>query len=605
MPEPPSAEETLTPAEIEKKFAEIEQMPGGFYKDKATPLMRLAKAAEKLGNAEQAEQLKTEAAAFLLTPRGQGFPGYFQPAFGYADGSTSPSRDYFTPARLAWLAKRAQETSGIAHAAHLADVCWDLAPKKDPATARIAISKYRECADNYWRAGQGLEFGDAIKRAVQLAATLGDASQLSEITADVVARFDELDGRKEYRYCLDLADALEKATKVPPGEDAQKRVLEVLDHGASYYRESHPKKEDSFGPVHGPNEHFIRSFAERSLALAKAWKRKDVTAEATKLAQAQSYEREAEMAANELARLVFLQDAEKLYGELGRTADQDRLRVAMGQAGKRAESEFKEARAEVQIPHAEIKAYIEPLIGGSLAESLANLSSASHFIPSLDSSKKSATEGQKQFPLQAIIPKLVLKDGHIVGGADTEAESLDLAVVRDFVLGINIGGVFRSHLIEKLIREQGLSTEGLLEHFRKWGHCKGKHIEFLGIGFAHYFKGDYVSAIHVLVPQFEDLLRSFLEAAGQPISDPQRGKFFILDSLLNNRVFVKAAGDDLITWYRLSLSDPSGMNLRNDVAHGLSSPETMTKEIAELVIHLILSLTRFKLEDKSRTGNIE
>lgn len=597
MPETPSTEETLTPAEIGKKFAEIEQMPGGFYKDKATPLMRLAKAADQLGNTERAEQLRTEAAAFLLTPRGQGFSGYFQPAFVYADDSTSPPRDYFTPDRLAWLAKRAQETSGTAHAAHLADVCWDLAPKKDPAMARLAISKYRECADGYWRAGKGLEFGDAIKRAVQLAAILGDASQLSEITADIVARFDELDGRKEYRYCLDLADALEKATKAPPAEDAQKRVLEVLDHGASYYRETHPKKEDSFGPVHGPNEHFSRSFAERSLALAKAWKRKDVTAEATKLAQAQSYEREAERAANELARLVFLQDAEKLYGELGRTADQDRLRVAMGQAGKRAESEFKEARGEVQIPHAEIKAYIEPLIGGSLAGSLENLSAAPHFIPSLDSSKKSAAEGKRQFPLQAIMPKLILKDGHIVGGGATDEELLDLAVTRDFVLGIKIGGVFRSHLIERLIKEQGLSTDGLLAHFRKWGHCKDKHIEFLGIGFAHYFKGDHISAIHVLVPQFEDILRGFLERAGQPISDPQRGKFFILDSLLKNPTLVKVAGEDLITWYRLSLSDPSGINLRNDVAHGLSSPESMTKETAELVIHLLLSFTRFKFED--------
>ncbi len=271
----------------------------------------------------------------------------------------------------------------------------------------------------------------------------------------------------------------------------------------------------------------------------------------------------------------------------------------MGQAGKRAESEFKEARGEVQIPHAEIKAYIEPLIGGSLAESLENLSAAPHFIPSLDSSKKSATDGKRLFPLQAIIPKLILKDGHIVGGASTEDGLLDLAAVRDFVLGIKIGGVFRTHLVERLTQEQGLSTDGILAHFRKWGHCKDKHFEFLGIGLAHYFKGDYVSAIHVLVPQFEDILRGFLERAGQPISDPRRGKFLVLDSILTNPVLVEVAGEDLITWYRLSLSDPAGINLRNDVAHGLSSPEVMTKETAELVIHLLLSLTRFNLDDKN------
>jgi len=589
-------EKELTAAEIEQKHLELEKMPGGFYRDRGGPLMALVKAAEKLGDKDRAEQLRAEAAAFYLTPRGKTFPGYFQPAVVYTNGATSPPADFFTEDRLKWLAKRAQEATSPAYAAHLADVCWDFAAKKDPALARLASDKYIACAELYWKAGSGTDFGDAIKRAAELAATLRDNARMAAITAFILARLSDLDGRKEYRYCFDLADALEKVQLAPPAEADQVRVLEILSNGAAYYQQEHPMKDGSFGPVSAPNERFSRSFCERRLALAKAWKRKDVTAEATKLEKAQSYEREAAKAPNALAKLIFLQDAEKLYGELGKAADLARIRVAMGESGKAAEAEFKPARGEIQIPHAEIEEYIKPLIGANLAESLMNLSTAPHFIPDLDSSKKSAAEGKEKFPFQAIIPKVILKDGHVVGSASTEEELFELAVVRDFVIGIKMGGVFRSHLFERLRKEQGLSKDGLLVHFRGWGYCKEKHLEFLSAGLAHYFKDDFTAAIHVLVPQFEDMLRGFLEKAGQPIGDPQRGKFLLLDSLLKNEVLVQVAGENLITWYRLSLSDSDGINLRNEVAHGLSNPRAMTRETTELVIHLLLSLTRFNAE---------
>lgn len=587
----------MTADEIEKKYAELELKPGGFRNDRTKPLMELAKAAEKLGKADQADHLKTEAAAFYLTPRGKTFPGYFQPAIVYVDGSTSPARDYFTVERLAWMAKRARETASCVHGAHLADVCWDFALKKDPELARLAFDKYLECANQYWAAGAGLDFGEALKRAAELASSIKDAVRLARLNPIIRARAEDLDKRKEFRYCLDLADALENSRQTPPNDEEQLLILKILNNGATYYREAHPKRDGSFGPTNAPNEHMSRSFTDAQLRLSKAWKRTEITAETAKLELAQSYEREAEKAGNHLARLVFLRDAEKLYGELGKAAEQSRTRVAMAKAGKGAESEMKLFRGEFQIPHAEIDEYIKPLIGASLSVSLSQLAAAPHFIPDLNETKESAAKRKKEFPFQAIVPRVILKDGHLVGSASSEEELLATTTVRDFVMGIKIGGVFRSRLFERLTKEQGLSKDGLLVPFREWGYCKEKHLEFLGVGFDHYLKGDYVSSIHVLIPQFEDVLRGFLERSGQPISDPQRGKFIILDSLLKDPVLALAAGENLITWYKLSLSDPAGMNLRNDVAHGLSSPEVMTKETAELVIHILLSMTSFELEE--------
>lgn len=595
--------DNLTPEEIDQKYAEIEAIPGGFYHDKSTPRIKFAEALEKTGQQELAAQLRVEAGAFFLTSRGDAFPGYFQPTFVYTNGATSPSRDYFTPERLVLLAKRAKETSSPSCAAHYADVCWDLSSPKDPEMARLASDKYLESARQYWAARKGLDFGEAINRAVQLAASIKDSTRLAGLISEIISRLQDLERRQEYRYALDLADALADTKDLFPSDKEQKTIVEILNNGAAYYQKAHPKVEHSFGPVAGPNEHFVRSFVERKSALLRLWGDKSVAPDALKLEEAQSYDREAENAPNYLARLVFLRDAEKLYGELGRADDVSRIRVAMVKAGKLAESEMKEIRSEIKIDHAKIDEYISPIIGPTLADSLNRLSTTFRFIPDLETSRDSVSESQKEHPLQTFIPKVIVKDGHLVGSPSSREELFEDSVLRDYVMGIHVSGVFRGRLLERLAKEQGLTKDVLLEHFCTWGYCKEKHLRFLGIGVEHYFKGDNASAIHVLVPQFEDILRWLLEQAGQPVSDPRRGKFLLLDSLLKNELFQATAGKTLIDWYRLSLSAPTGLNLRNDVAHGLSSPEKMTREMVELVIHLLLSLTRFTLKESSEADD--
>lgn len=597
--------DNLTPEEINRKYEEIEAIPGGFYHDKSTPRIKFAEALEKNGKQELAAQLRVEAGAFFLTSRGDAFPGYFQPTFVYTNGATSPSIEYFTQERLALLAKRAKETNSPSCAAHYADVCWDLSSPKDPEMARFASDKYLESARQYWVMKKGLDFGEAINRAVQLAASIKDPARLAGLIAEIVSRLEDLEKRQEYRYALDMADALADAKGSIPSDKDQKRILEILTNGAAYYQNSHTKTEHSFGPVEGPNEHFVRSFVERKSVLLRLWGEKSITSEALKLEQAQSYEREAKNAPNELARLVFLRDAEKLYGELGKANDVSRIRVAMVKVGKLAESEMTEISSEVKIEHSKIDEYIAPIIGDTLPESLRRLAATSRFLPDLETSKDSVAERQKEHPLQTFIPKVIMKDGHLVGSPSSREELFEDSVFRDYVMGILISGVFRGRLLERLTKEQGFSKDALLDHFRSWGYCKEKHLHFLEIGFEHYFKGDNTSAIHVLVPQFEDILRWLLEQAGQPVSDPRRGKFLLLDSLLKNDLFQSTGEKNLIDWYRLSLSAPEGLNLRNDVAHGLSSPDKMTKEMVELIIHLLLSLTRFALSavgDKGADG---
>jgi hypothetical protein len=121
-------------------------------------------------------------------------------------------------------------------------------------------------------------------------------------------------------------------------------------------------------------------------------------------------------------------------------------------------------------------------------------------------------------------------------------------------------------------------TLGLLEH-----------------GFERYLAGDHVSALHVLVPRFEAMVRDLLNATGRPTADPSSGGAMTLGTLLSDPVLREAAGEELAHYYELTLISPGlGLNLRNGLAHGTLPLVSMHEGNTELVLHLLLTLTRFE-----------
>lgn len=51
-------------------------------------------------------------------------------------------------------------------------------------------------------------------------------------------------------------------------------------------------------------------------------------------------------------------------------------------------------------------------------------------------------------------------------------------------------------------------------------------------------------------------------------------------------------GEGMVEYLRCVLADRAGLNLRNDLAHGILDPETCTGTNARLVLHILLALSR-------------
>ncbi|MFO0615258.1 MAG: DUF4209 domain-containing protein [Polyangiaceae bacterium] len=131
--------------------------------------------------------------------------------------------------------------------------------------------------------------------------------------------------------------------------------------------------------------------------------------------------------------------------------------------------------------------------------------------------------------------------------------------------------------------EHGITTRDMLALVERSAFVPpGRRISFAR-GLALGFQGEFGLAAHVLMPQFENALREFLERRGAVVSKlPPSG---IQDEVDLNKVLTLQDAVDLLgedEHFELStlLVERAGVNLRNELAHGLFDDGTRSAMLA-------------------------
>lgn len=128
-------------------------------------------------------------------------------------------------------------------------------------------------------------------------------------------------------------------------------------------------------------------------------------------------------------------------------------------------------------------------------------------------------------------------------------------------------------------------------------------------GFDAYFQEDYLVACHLLIPQFESVIRNVCAATGgeilRPKSNPEEGnEYKSLEGLLDQECVKKALGEDIITYYKVLFTDSNAGNWRNLVSHGLLAANSFNAEMADRVFHAFLILSMIKPIEKGDGNDI-
>lgn len=88
------------------------------------------------------------------------------------------------------------------------------------------------------------------------------------------------------------------------------------------------------------------------------------------------------------------------------------------------------------------------------------------------------------------------------------------------------------------------------------------------------YDGDYITALHILAPQMESLVRYQLKQSGEQtthIDTESIEEEIGLNSLVNNPKMKEIFGEDLTFEIKALFCDSIGLNFRNEIAHGLIS----------------------------------
>lgn len=78
----------------------------------------------------------------------------------------------------------------------------------------------------------------------------------------------------------------------------------------------------------------------------------------------------------------------------------------------------------------------------------------------------------------------------------------------------------------------------------------------------------------------------------------------MLQDVLNTLFQVEGIDKDFLKFIEIFLCDIRGDNYRNDVAHGLLPVEAFTKEIAQLLLLILIKLASYNIVKKGKTKEV-
>ncbi|PTJ24024.1 DUF4209 domain-containing protein, partial [Staphylococcus simulans] len=155
-------------------------------------------------------------------------------------------------------------------------------------------------------------------------------------------------------------------------------------------------------------------------------------------------------------------------------------------------------------------------------------------------------------------------------------------------------------VFEKMIKENKISTEDFMDKLSRWELLDSKNTPFIRRGIERFLKGDYISAVHILVPQFESITRNMFFKAGYPTTSIKKGNTQheeTFNTFLNREDIKETLGKDIHKLIKFVMIEQSGFNLRNEIAHGLIEISKLDYSKCILVIYLILIMTRFEKQN--------
>ena len=541
---------------------------------------------------------------------------YWQPTTTWVDAEHvehhSPDVNLVDDEIVAFWAQLSMKRHHPVLRARFADLAWELARyrerqaknagvpanerplRPDAESARVAIDAYfaaieRRLASNDFRAWLFLA------RAIELAATIKDRARLDrgkgilfEFQASCEAResnfqawqFDDIAWNQQNALGF---GAIDKAT-----------VVAVLERALAIHSDFSDK--ERFDP------HSAMDAADR----LRRWREQGgERAEATRAAETAgaAFENIAKEA-SALTAVSWLSDQAARYRRDGNAAGAARVESEINRRAPEAKGELKVVSVPIDVPRKDLDDWSDRVAGENIEDGLLKLAAAGLIREGPTAAR--VRDLASHAPLMATISISVLRDdgfpSAVIGSVDDDLPGRTVHYAAD---RFGHEAPFINVAIARLRDKHGLDLDRLVAWLSASPLFPAARLSLAREGLAAWFAGDFVKSTHVLVPQIEAALRDLLSKLGGSVmrSNQRNGGFqaISLGEVLNDEIFRAKVPSDIRFHLQVLYQDARGINLRNEMSHGLAAPELFGLGIANWVVHsiIVIGLIRVRTADSS------
>ena len=510
--------------------------------------------------------LLADACSMMLSPGSVNEP--FKPYAVFNDRRTVIPDD-LSETDVAFFAEIVEAIDDPWLKARLADLVWLIQCPRAVKFALMAIDSYRLIpldTETWVRDG-----GKCWQRAISLARMLGAGSsdRLAEMEASILGVFGSITKQDGFLgfWLADLfsshALGSNHATTITTKLETLAREFEQdgkLHHMREYFRAS-----ANWFKVSGDN---AKSTA-MTVEVAESWVKEAVV----------------RLSSNDPSHLVaagFYENAIQTYRTIPHSeratyrVDERiaELRARLNESGEKSLGEMK----VVSTPGVDISQMIEDarnaVRGKETGEALKGFA---NLYPSVNVKelRKNAIEGRRLYPLASLFPSKTMGSGGrtVAKNFGDDDKSILSQMVHDY--GIFVGIAVQGYIwpAQEILLLEHCLREAEFIHLARQSPIVpiGRERLFGKALFAGYDR-DFITALHLLVPQIEHLVRFHLKQAGVKTTtldsngiETENGLSTLIDLPETEKIF----GEDLSFEIKALFCDPSGPNLRNDLAHGL------------------------------------
>jgi hypothetical protein len=490
--------------------------------------------------------------------------------------------------------ERAQASEHPVLRARYADLAWEIA-KFRAAAVRAAppdVMNARTAVDAYLNVVRGDLARDnfaawlSLARAAELAATIRDATRLSQVK-EVLFSYQAACGAGDASYPFWLFDniAWEQRRALALTAEEQDRVITALQRVLS--ERSDPTVESHFDP------HSARDAADRIARWQRQRGDQAAAAEAS-AAGGKTIEAAADRS-GALTAIALLGDQAVRYRNAGDTESLTRVEQTIRRRAPDAKAELKRIEVPIDVPKDQLDIWADNVAGASFDEGIRNVLAANLV-------RKGQTQADllamaPQAPLSASITLNIMRDDGFTSAVIGPVEDdLDGRTVHHGARTIGFAAPFLAVSLRRFLEKHDVDLERLVAWLSESPFMPQSRLTLVRHGLRAWFARDWISSVHVLVPQIEASLRDLLAAMGGIVMKISRkeGRFgdsfqaISLGAVLNHDLFRSQVPEDIRFHLEVLLQDERGINLRPETMHGLASAELFQMGIANWVVHALL-----------------